>query len=360
MNPNGLLLEGEPMGREEFLQGHDKLPEQPKSWGFQQLLTCSNLDVGREDELLYVSGADFNLINSGSVQGFEPESCITQVSEAFTSSLRKHNRQAKHQPSGQEEGMSSASCSEPLYSSGNKKGTCSTHSAATNKREGRKRKRSKVCNKGEEAESQRMTHIAVERNRRKQMNQHLNVLKSLMPDSFVQRGDQASIIGGAIDFVKELQHVLLSLEAQKSRNQCDEEGCQSPSRSSAIPNGFFRSYSPFDRNTRYFEQPAASKLAAQSKSAVADVEVTMTETRAALKVVSQKRPGQLLHTISALQNLAISILHMSITTISQSVLYSFNLKLEEECRVESAEEIASAVQQILSMISLDETGIAAY
>ncbi|KAG9140211.1 hypothetical protein Leryth_014658 [Lithospermum erythrorhizon] len=44
----------------------------------------------------------------------------------------------------------------------------------------------------EEVESQRMIHIAVERNRRKQMNEHLNVLKSLMPRSYVQRGDQAS------------------------------------------------------------------------------------------------------------------------------------------------------------------------
>jgi hypothetical protein len=32
-----------------------------------------------------------------------------------------------------------------------------------------------------------MTHIAVERNRRKQMNEYLAVLRSLMPPSYVQR-----------------------------------------------------------------------------------------------------------------------------------------------------------------------------
>ncbi|GLJ51349.1 hypothetical protein SUGI_1091810 [Cryptomeria japonica] len=123
--------------------------------------------------------------------------------------------------------------------------------------------------------------------------------------------DQASIIGGTIDSVKELQHDSLSLMAQKSRNQCDEEGCQSPSRSYAIPNGFFSSYSPLDRNAKFFEQSASSKITAQSQSIVVDVEVTMTEAKATMKVLSQKRLRQLqlLHAISALYNLAISILY---------------------------------------------------
>lgn len=50
-----------------------------------------------------------------------------------------------------------------------------------------KRKRARSVKTSEEVESQRMTHIAVERNRRKQMNEHLRVLRSLMPGSYVQR-----------------------------------------------------------------------------------------------------------------------------------------------------------------------------
>ena len=50
-----------------------------------------------------------------------------------------------------------------------------------------KRKRPRTTKTTEEVESQRMTHIAVERNRRKQMNEHLRVLRSLMPGSYVQR-----------------------------------------------------------------------------------------------------------------------------------------------------------------------------
>lgn len=55
--------------------------------------------------------------------------------------------------------------------------------------QGRKKRRRKprVCKNKEEAETQRITHITVERNRRKQMNEHLAVLRSLMPESYVQR-----------------------------------------------------------------------------------------------------------------------------------------------------------------------------
>ena len=51
----------------------------------------------------------------------------------------------------------------------------------------RKRRRAKVVKNEEEMESQRMTHIAVERNRRRQMNEYLAVLRSLMPPSYAQR-----------------------------------------------------------------------------------------------------------------------------------------------------------------------------
>ena len=52
----------------------------------------------------------------------------------------------------------------------------------------KKRKRPKTQKQDNEVEiSQRMTHIAVERNRRKQMNEHLAVLRALMPGSYIQK-----------------------------------------------------------------------------------------------------------------------------------------------------------------------------
>lgn len=60
-------------------------------------------------------------------------------------------------------------------------------SAQANRGKKRRRRKPRVCKNEEEAENQRMTHIAVERNRRRQMNQHLSVLRSLMPQPFAQK-----------------------------------------------------------------------------------------------------------------------------------------------------------------------------
>ena len=51
----------------------------------------------------------------------------------------------------------------------------------------RRKSRRRSSKNKEEVEHQRMTHIAVERNRRKQMNEYLAVIRSLMPPSCVQR-----------------------------------------------------------------------------------------------------------------------------------------------------------------------------
>ncbi|GAB2265111.1 hypothetical protein Dimus_000178 [Dionaea muscipula] len=75
---------------------------------------------------------------------------------------------------------------------------------------------------GGDGQINRMSHITVERNRRKQMNDNLSVLRSLMPCFYVKRGDQASIIGGVVDYINELQQVLQSLEAKKQRKVYSE------------------------------------------------------------------------------------------------------------------------------------------
>ncbi|KAI9127865.1 hypothetical protein K1719_000858 [Acacia pycnantha] len=119
--------------------------------------------------------------------------------------------------------------------------------------QGRKKRirKPRVCKNKEEAETQRMTHIAVERKRRKQMNEHLAVLRSLMPESYIQRGDQASIVGGAIEFVKELEHLLQSLEAKKLQ----------------------------------ILQQAPTKYPSKTKAAIADIEVTLIETQETISAI---------------------------------------------------------------------------
>ncbi|KAK1326673.1 Transcription factor SPEECHLESS [Acorus calamus] len=196
---------------------------------------------------------------------------------------------------------------------------------------------------------QRVSHITVERNRRRQMNDNLSVLRSLMPSFYVKRGDQASIIGGVVEFIKELHQVLQSLEAKKQRkvyNDVLSPGSISSPRSlplSPIPPppplplppisprlGLPISPrtpqpgSPYKPNWQLYIHPTAldntSDLAANSKSLLRML-------RQALKI------------IEALEGLSFEILHVGISNVDDAMINSFTIKIGIECEL-SAEELA--------------------
>ncbi|KAL5702670.1 hypothetical protein ACHQM5_027855 [Ranunculus cassubicifolius] len=219
-----------------------------------------------------------------------------------------------------------------------------------------RRKRPRSVKTSEEVESQRMTHIAVERNRRKQMNEHLRVLRGLMPGSYVQRGDQASIIGGAIEFVRELEQLLQCLESQKRRRLYgnNEPPSSMPNQQPQPP--FFPPIPlPNDQTAKIGDYDTGLlEETAESKSCLADVEVKVLGFDALIKILSRRRPGQLIKAIEALEELQFNILHTNITTIEQTVLYSFNVKVTSELRF-TADDIASSVQQIFSFIHASTT-----
>ncbi|XP_021636403.2 transcription factor bHLH94 [Hevea brasiliensis] len=208
----------------------------------------------------------------------------------------------------------------------------------------RKRKRSISVKNQKEVEHQRMTHINVERNRRKQMNDYLAVLRSMMPASYVQRGDQASIVGGAINIVKELEQLQQSLEAHK---RIKKESSDSRDFSRLFSEFFtFPQYST--RSTTTAEDHDQSSMAAKRQSISAEVEVTMIESHANLKILTRRHPKQLLKMVVGLYSHCLSILHLNVTSVDQMVLYSFSVKVEEECQLTSVNEIAAAVYEMVA------------
>lgn len=105
----------------------------------------------------------------------EEVSQIQELVELYSSPVNSETKDQNQHPN-------SASCTEGVSSECNQMAK-----APPVTKERRKRKRSRPTKNKEEVESQRMTHIAVERNRRRQMNDHLNVIKSLIPTSYIQR-----------------------------------------------------------------------------------------------------------------------------------------------------------------------------
>ncbi|CAN7031124.1 unnamed protein product [Brassica oleracea var. botrytis] len=241
---------------------------------------------------------------------------------------------------------------------------------------------------------QKMSHVNVERNRRKQMNEHLTVLRSLMPCFYVKRGDQASIIGGVVEYISELQQVLQSLEAKKERKTYAEvlsprlvpsprpsPPVLSPRKPPISPRishqhlllhpisprtplptspygghppqlplipqpprsyslGDPPPYSPASSSSSpsvssNHESSLINELVANSKSALADVEVKFSGANVLLKTVSHKIPGQVMKIIAALEDLSLEILQVNINTVEETMLYSFTIKAAQH--VEAAD-----------------------
>lgn len=65
----------------------------------------------------------------------------------------------------------------------------------------------------------------------------------------------------------------------------------------------------------------------QSSNTIADIEVTMVESHANLKIRSRKRPKQLLKMVSSLHGMCLTILHLNVTTTHEFVFYSISVKV---------------------------------
>ncbi|KAK4786975.1 hypothetical protein SAY86_010808 [Trapa natans] len=132
-------------------------------------------------------------------------------------------------------------------------------------------------------ESEKMTPITVQRNRKRQINEHLQVLRSLMPGSYVQKGDQASVIGGTIEFVRDLEQLLQCLESQKRRRLYGDGGGAPSQMGQQLPPSqpqFFPTNTttsmpipPAQMNELVDFDTGPREDVAESKSVLADIEV---------------------------------------------------------------------------------------
>ncbi|XLT09072.1 hypothetical protein HN51_054865, partial [Arachis hypogaea] len=172
-------------------------------------------------------------------------------------------------------------------------------------------------------------------------------------------GDQASIIGGAINFVKELEQKLQFLGATYQEG---EDGNNKKKKNMAFCEFFtFPQYTrtatataTTSSSSSNSEKSSSSRTVAAEEElgeVAADIEVTMVESHANVKIRSKKKPKQLLKMVSALHNMRLTILHLNVTTtINQLVLYSLSLKVEDDCKLGSVDDIAAAVYQLMNTI----------
>ncbi|GMH26771.1 hypothetical protein Nepgr_028614 [Nepenthes gracilis] len=199
--------------------------------------------------------------------------------------------------------------------------------------QGRKKKRRgrRGGKNEEEADTQRMAHIVLERNLRKRMNEHLAVLRSLVPESHAQRDDQASIVDGAIENVKELERLLQSLEVQKmlfvqkggSQGHNDMASTAATTTSSQPP---FSEFFTYHRNTGS-QSPIPNRCSSGGRASMAEIKVTLTEKHANVWILSRRISSLLSKLVAGFQTLHLSIQHLNVNHLDLLVPYSISAKL---------------------------------
>jgi hypothetical protein len=144
---------------------------------------------------------------------------------------------------------------------------------------------------------------------------------------FFYQGDQASIIGGAINFVKELEQRLQFLGVHKEMETTSDGGA-------SLPFSEFFTFPQYSTSSSHCENNNSAAMAEQvgdqTQLAVADIEVTMVESHASLKIRSKRRPKQLLKVVSGLHTMRLTVLHLNVTTVEEIVLYSLSVKVRIE------------------------------
>lgn len=132
-----------------------------------------------------------------------------------------------------------------------------------------------------------------------------------------------------IEFIKELHQVLQSLESNKRRRKS-----LSPSPNPSPRQPLLLLPPQLDQSPKFNfglidqnHDRAVKELGACCNSPVADVEAKISGSNVVLKIISRRTPGQVVKIISVLERFSFEVLHLNISSMEETVLYSFVIKV---------------------------------
>lgn len=126
--------------------------------------------------------------------------------------------------------------------------------------------------------------------------------------------------------MKELEQLLQHMKGKKKTKELPQEN-GSTNVSSPLAEFFtFPQYSTCATQTSTCEMMTMAQKKNESRAG-ADIEVTLADSHANIKILLKKRHGQIMKIVVGLQSLGFNILHLIVTTVDHMVLVSLSVKV---------------------------------
>ncbi|GAV71837.1 HLH domain-containing protein [Cephalotus follicularis] len=173
--------------------------------------------------------------------------------------------------------------------------------------------RDMACGKGRNASGKMTKHFATERERRLTLNEKFTALRSLVPSP--TKSDRASVVGDAIEYIKELLRTVNELKLLVEKKRCGRERRKRP-----------KTEEDGDPDQSYNGPLRSSWL--QRKSKDTEVDVRIIDDEVTIKLV-QRKINCLLFVSKVLEELQLDLHHVAGGHIGDYYSFLFNTKIYE-------------------------------
>ncbi|KAG6557572.1 hypothetical protein Mapa_000848 [Marchantia paleacea] len=197
-------------------------------------------------------------------------------------------------------------------------------------------------------------NLVSERKRRKKLNEGLYTLRALVPR--ISKMDKASIIGDAIDYVRELQKEVDDLQtaiseveaSRKSGNLDTEEMSQN---AQIVDNSM--ATEDFEKASRNNTPGPTDDTTTEQKILKLDV-AKMEEKSYHLRIFCTKGPGVFVLLMRSLEALGMEVLSANLTSFQENILNTFIAEIKD-LEAMKTEEVKAAILEVCARFGLQTT-----